>query len=534
MRTFVATFAAGTLVAGVVAATAGNPTASAAVSASTISWSACTEEPLASAQAECGFVEVPMDWAKPTGEKIQVAVSRVKATGKSQGPMLINPGGPGGAGLPFSAYMKQILPTEVSAQFDLIGFDPRGVGASKPALSCIKDYAQGPRPAYTPQQNTKAPNELAWIKRTKDYAAACRAENGKMLDHVKTIDTIKDMEAIRTALGVEKINFFGFSYGTFLGQTYSTRYPNRVAKMVLAGMVDPTNYGGYADGGKAQTVAFQKVLDVWFDWIAQRNDTYGLGSTRAEVLKTYSALRAKLTAAPVGTIGPAELADVFFTGAYSEQLWVPITAAVADANYGDFAVLTQVYDILGNPGDDNGYAAFNATLCTDGKFPRNYERVRKDAFEIAKTAPESTWSSFWFSAPCTFWPAKAGSVPVVDGSKVKTPFLLVQQSLDGATPYEGALSVRREFPTSALVTEQGATTHAAVYAGNKCVDDVITAYLLNGTLPERKAGNADDVSCERTAFPEPSVVNRSLAQGQLGDFLGLPPELAALVNMIPL
>ncbi len=534
MRTLVATLAAGSLVAGVVAATAGNTTALAAAPTSTIAWSACTDEGLAAAKAECGFLSVPMDWSKPNGEKIQVAVSRVKATAaKSQGPMLINPGGPGGSGLGFSAFLAQSMPPEVAAQFDLIGFDPRGVGSSKPALSCIPDYAKGPRPAYTPQKSVKAPNELAWIARTKNYAAACKEKNGALLNHVKTIDTLQDMEAIRVALGAEKINFFGYSYGTFLGQTYSTRYPNRVAKMVLAGMVDPFNYGGYADGGKSQTEAFQKVLDIWFDWIAQRNSVYGLGASKEEVLKTYQDLRAKLTAAPVGTIGPSELADVFFTGAYSEQIWVPITAAVADANEGNFDFLTRVYEILQNPTDDNGYAAFNATLCTDGKFPRSYDKIRKDAFEIAKTAPESTWSSFWFSAPCTYWPAKAGKVPPVDGSKVKIPFLLVQQTLDGATPYIGGTQVRKEFPTSALIAEVGATTHAAVYSGNTCVDDVVTAYLLNGTMPQRVSGEGPDVSCDRMPFPEPSVVNRSLGQGQLGDFLGLPPELAAILNMIP-
>lgn len=534
MRTLVAALAAGTLVAGVVATTAGNPTASAAVPTSTLNWSACTAEPLASANAECGFLDVPLNWAKPAGEKIQVAVSRVKATAaKSQGPMLINPGGPGGSGLAFSAYLAQILPPEVSSQYDLIGFDPRGVGSSKPAISCIKTYAAGPRPAYTPTLATKAPNELAWIQRTKDYAKACADNNGPILDNVKTMDTIRDMDALRAALGAEQINFFGFSYGTFLGQTYATRYPDRVRRMVLAGMVEPT-YGGYGDGGKAQTEAFQVVLNEYFDWIAGRDATYGLGSTGAEVLATYNTMIAALTKAPVGTIGPSELADVFLTSAYSEQIWVPVAAAFADANEGNFDFLTRVNEILNDPTNDNGYAAFNATLCTDGKFPRNYERIRKDAFNLAKTAPTSVWGSFWFSAPCTYWPAKAGTTPPIDGSKVSTPFLLVQQTLDGATPYAGALAVRSEFPTSAMIAEVGATTHAAVYAGNTCVDAVITRYLLDGTLPARASGNVPDVSCARSPFPEPSVVNRSLEQGRLGDFIGLPPELAALVNMIPL
>ncbi|HUR73944.1 MAG TPA: alpha/beta hydrolase [Sporichthya sp.] len=535
MRTFVATLAAGTLVAGVVATTAGNPTASAAPSASKISWSACQDETLAAAKAECGFLDVPLDWAKPAGEKIQVAVSRVKGTAaKSQGVMLINPGGPGGSGLGFSAYLAELLPAEVSSQYDLIGFDPRGVGASKPAVSCIANYAAGPRPAYTPTKATKGPNELAWIKRTKAYAKACADNNGPIIEHMRTSDTIQDMDALRAALGVQQINFFGFSYGTFLGQTYSTRYPDRVRRMVLAGNVDPTNYGGYADGGKAQTTAFQGVLNVWFDWIAKHDSTYHLGATPAAVLQTYHDMIAKLTAAPVGTIGPSELADVFFTGAYSEGLWVPITAAVADAHEGNFDFLTRVYGILNDPTNDNTYAAFNTTLCSDGKFPRNYERIRKDAFDLAKQAPDSTWSSFWFSAPCTYWPVKAGTTPPVDGSKVKIPFLLVQQTLDGATPYAGGLQVRSEFPTSAMVSEVGATTHASVYAGNKCLDDVITAYLLNGTLPTRASGNTADVSCQRIPFPEPSVVDRALPQGQLGSYAGLPPEVAAVVNKVPL
>jgi pimeloyl-ACP methyl ester carboxylesterase len=541
MRTLVAALSAGSLVAAVVATTAGNPTASAdtsaAGSASTISWGACQDQSLVTAKAECGFVQVPLDWAKPGGEKIKIAVSRVQHTAaQSQGVMLINPGGPGGSGLGFSAYLAKVLPKEVSSQYDLIGFDPRGVGASLPAVSCIKNFNTGPRPAYIPgSTTTRTPNEVAWIKRTMDYAKACKTNNGPIIEHMHTTDTLQDMDALRVALGQDQINWFGFSYGTLLGQAYATRYPTHVRRMVLAGNVDPTNWGGYADAGKAQMEAFQIVLNTWFDWIAKHNDVYGLGATQAEVLSTYHDMLAKLTAAPVGTIGPAELADVFLTGAYAEQLWVPITAALADAHDGKFDLLTSIYNQLQNPNDDNGLAAFNATLCTDGKFPHNYAKVRKDAFDIAKKAPDAAWQGFWFSGPCTFWPVKPGVTAPVDGSKFKAPFLLVQQTKDGATPYSGALEVRREFPTSAMVAEVGGTTHASVYAGNKCVDDVVTAYLLNGTLPTRVAGNNPDISCQRSAFPEPSAVNRALERGHLGDSLvdGLPPELVALLNMIP-
>ncbi|MGQ0623368.1 MAG: alpha/beta hydrolase [Sporichthyaceae bacterium] len=537
MRNVVAVATAGLkAVSGVtVAATTGGAAlaAEAAPGAVSIDFGPCTDETLSGVGAECGFLSVPLDWSKPRGEQIKVAVSRVKATEKRQGVMLVNPGGPGGSGLVFPAILPQAVPNNVGRQYDWIGFDPRGVGASSPRVSCIPDYAAGPRPAYTPKSiGVRAPNELAWLARTKRFAKACADNNGPIIEHMRTIDTIKDMDALRVALGEKQINFFGFSYGTFLGQTYATRYPDKIRRLVLSGSVEPT-YGGYGDGGRSQTEAFQIVLDEFFTWIADRNATYMTGATQSEVKATYADLIEALTKEPVGAIGPSELADVFLTGAYSENLWVPIAAAFADAVAGDFAFLDRVNTILNDPTDDNSYAAFNTTLCSDGKFPRSYDKVRNDAFDLAKTAPTSTWGSFWFSAPCTFWPVPAGSTPAVQGSKVKIPILMVQQTLDGATPYSGALAVRKEFPTAVLLAEVGATTHSSVFDGNACIDNVIADYLLDGSLPQRKAGQVSDFECDRKPFPEPSVVERSLPQGLLGSFIGAPEPFESLLNGIP-
>ncbi|MGQ0631313.1 MAG: alpha/beta hydrolase [Sporichthyaceae bacterium] len=538
MRAVVAVATAGLMaVSGAtVATTAGSGAAlaaDAAPGAVSIAFGACQDEALIGAGAECGFLSVPLDWSKPKGEKIKVAVSRVKATEKRQGVMLVNPGGPGGSGLVFPAILPQAVPNNVGLQYDWIGFDPRGVGASQPAVSCIPDYAAGPRPAYIPESRTsRSPNELEWLARTKRFAKACADNNGPIIEHMRTIDTIKDMDALRVALGEKQINFFGFSYGTFLGQTYATRYPDKIRRLVLSGSVEPT-YGGYGDGGKAQTEAFQVVLDEFFTWIANRNATYAAGATQAEVKATYNDMITELTKAPVGTVGSSELADVFITGAYSENLWVPIAAAFADAVAGDFAFLERVNTILNDPTNDNAYAAFNTTLCSDGKFPRSYSKVRNDGFELAKTAPTSTWGSFWFSQPCTFWPVPAGSTPEVDGSKVKIPILMVQQTLDGATPYAGALAVRKEFPTAVLLAEVGATTHSSVFDGNACIDDTIAAYLLDGSLPTRVSGEASDKECDRIPFPEPSIVDRGLPQGLLGSFVGAPEPLESLLNGIP-
>ncbi|HEY0002642.1 MAG TPA: alpha/beta fold hydrolase, partial [Actinoplanes sp.] len=205
----------------------------------TITWSACTEPALRAHKAECGFLTVPLDYKKPDGETIQLAVSRVRhtvPTDKYQGVMLVNPGGPGGKGRALSV-LGSLVPKGAGAAYDWIGFDPRGVGASKPQLSCDGKYTRYNRPAYVP---STAEIEKIWLQRTEAYAAACAKAGGPLLSHLTTRDTVNDMERIRLALGARQINFYGFSYGTYIGQVYATLHPERVRRMVLDGIVNPT------------------------------------------------------------------------------------------------------------------------------------------------------------------------------------------------------------------------------------------------------------------------------------------------------
>ncbi len=224
-----------------------------------IDWGTCSNATLASRGAQCGFVIVPLDYAHPNGTKIKVAVSRIlhkSAAADYQGVMLINPGGPGGSGLILSVY-QAFVPNGVGNDYDWIGFDPRGVGDSVPSLSCDGNVLGYNRPYYVPVTKTL---EKTWLQRSKAYAQACAKAGGALLDHLKTTDNVADMESIRKALGQKQINYYGFSYGTYLGQVYATLHPDQVRRMVFDGVVDPRGvwYGDNLD----QDVAFDKNINT--------------------------------------------------------------------------------------------------------------------------------------------------------------------------------------------------------------------------------------------------------------------------------
>ena len=236
-----------------------------------ITWGACTSPTLVAFGAECGMLSVPLDYARPSGAKIQLAVSRVVHTSPDedyQGIMLVNPGGPGGSGLIYSV-LGAFVPGDVGSTYDWIGFDPRGVGDSVPALSCDPDYTAGPRPPYDP---TTLRIEFAWLVKSAKYAIDCARNGGFLLGHLKTTDTVADMDAIRQSLGADKMNFYGFSYGTYLGQVYATLHPDLVRRMVLDSNVDPRTV--WYQANLDQDPAFEITINKFFDWVALHDDAY--------------------------------------------------------------------------------------------------------------------------------------------------------------------------------------------------------------------------------------------------------------------
>jgi len=481
----------------------------AAPAAGHITWGKCAAQDLQKAHAQCGFLKVPLDYSHPGGAKISLAVSRIKHTSSAsqyQGIILTNPGGPGGSGLDLNAFLIPALQQEgltngkaAANDYDWIGFDPRGVGSSKPALSCLPGYFGYDRPNYIPTSQTLV---QTWLKRSKAYATACERKNGPLLAHMTTIDAARDMDSIRAALGQQQITYYGFSYGTYLGQVYSTLFPSHVRRLVMDSNVDPRTV--WYTANLNQDVAFNRNINIWFAWVAKYNKIYHLGSTEKAVQKLFYREEARLLKHPAGgKIGPDEWVDVFLYAGYYEQTWLDLGSLFANfVHKGDWKAVKAEYDSDDTPGDDNGFAVYNAVQCTDTQWPLSWAKWDRDNTAVYKQAPFETWGNAWFNAPCLYWPAKAHKPLRIDGSRIQNA-LLIDETLDAATPFEGSLEVRSLFPNSVLLAEPGGTTHADSLSGDLCVDNVIANYLALGQLPTRLAGNGPDLDCKPLPVPVP-------------------------------
>jgi pimeloyl-ACP methyl ester carboxylesterase len=460
------------------------------------------------------MISVPLDYSHPNGTKIKLAISRIKHTvpdSKYQGIMLVNPGGPGGSGLTLSV-LGSFVPNGAGNAYDWIGFDPRGVGSSVPAVSCDPNYFGFNRPNYLP---TSVKIVKAWLAKTKAYTDACKAKNGPILKHLTTIDSAKDMDVIRASLGAKQINYYGFSYGTYLGQVYGTLYPQRVRRMVLDSNVDPR--GVWYDANLSQDLAFDKNMNIWFGWLAQYDSVYHLGKTEAAVRALWYATRDKLAKAPAdGKIGASEWTDTFLSAGYYQVTWLDNAAIFAGyINDNDVATVEQAYLDANGFGDDNGYAVYLGVQCTDVQWPTSLAKWARDNTRINAKAPYETWANAWYNAPCLTWPAPAHKPLKINGSKVQSA-LLIDETLDAATPFEGSLEVRKLFPHSSLIALPGGTSHANSLDGDACLDNQIASYLANGTLPPRKPGRQADTTCAPLPVPVPAAAAAATGSGSAG------------------
>jgi pimeloyl-ACP methyl ester carboxylesterase len=455
-----------------------------------VSWGSCSNETIAfyesayGVTAQCGSLQVPLDHRHPTGKKITLALSRVQHTGTAaqyKGALLVNPGGPGGTGVDFGVRVAGQSSAALKAAYDFIGFDPRGVGESVPALTCDTDYFKPVRPDYVPHSKAE---EAAWLKKSEAYAKACGQKWGWMLNHMKTTDAVQDMDAIRGALGQKKLNYYGASYGTALGSVYATLFPTKVGRMVLDSNVRPS--GEWYDDNIDQNYAFDRNAQLFFAWVAKYDSIYHVGATTAAVRTFYYDTRAKLGKTPAqGKVGPDEYDDTFLVAGYRQSLaiWGELASALSAYKAGDDAPLVGAFSDFAETTDDNGFAVYNAVQCTDAAWPRNWAKWHNDSVKVYSKAPFLTWGNTWYNAACAFWPAKAGKPVDVKSTKGLPGILLFQATLDAATPFGGGVEMHRRFKGSSLVIEDGGKTHGIVHRGNAPIDAYFDAYLLNGTLP---------------------------------------------------
>ncbi|MFH8292883.1 alpha/beta hydrolase [Streptomyces sp. NPDC018059] len=459
-----------------------------------VDWQDCSLGPddtagqkLDAAGARCADITVPLDYSDPGGRTITVAISRLRATDPEHrvGAMLLNNGGPGGPSLDMPPGMAGFM-GKTAGKFDLIGVDPRFVGRSTP-LDCGWDVGSM---VYSAGQDRAGFQRS--VTRGRDLAERCRRTNGDVLPYVTTRNTARDMDVVRAALGEKRISYFGFSYGSYLGQVFTELFPGRTDRMVLDGVIDPARYSQtlLADS----TAANERALGDWAAWASARHETYGLGRTPEAVLATVDRIEEAAAEKPlrVGKFRVDEhfLPVVFFAGLGSDLDAARAELATATRSLARAADRERVEpkpwlagvlaSMTTKAGSHQG-SAQAAILCGDVATRRGTESYWRAIQADRATAPFSSPLTHNITA-CEFWDRPAEAPTVVDND---VPALLVNATGDTRTTYSGARQVRKQWSRSRLITVP-ANQHG-VYGdyGNACVDGQVNAYLATGKLPGR-------------------------------------------------
>ncbi|MDQ0682333.1 pimeloyl-ACP methyl ester carboxylesterase [Streptomyces achromogenes] len=472
-----------------------------------IDWQDCPADWGLEKPIKCGWVTVPVDYAKPNGKQIKLAVDRIGNTGTAQerqGALVYNPGGPGGSGLRFPRRVTTKAPVwaNVAKAYDFVGFDPRGVGHSAP-ISCMDPQEFVKAPKADPVPDTTA-DKYAQRKLAREYAQGCAERTGKaMLQQMTTPNTVRDLDVIRAALGERGLNFLGVSYGTYLGAVYGTMFPGHLRRMVVDSVVNPSREKVWYQANLDQDVAFEGRWKDWQDWVAANDATFHLGTTRAAVQAKWLQLRATAKKNPIGgVVGPAELISFFQSAPYYDSSWVPVATVFSAYFAGDTKALVDaaspdLTDTAGNISSENGNAVYTAVECTDAKWPTSWKKWDRDNTALHKNHPFMTWANAWMNLPCATWPVKQQTPVHVTTHKGLPQVLIVQSTNDAATPYEGAVELHKRFQGSRLITEKGAGSHGVTSLVNTCINTRVDAYLLTGKL------DRSDVTCAPHATPKP-------------------------------
>ncbi|HEY0187032.1 MAG TPA: alpha/beta hydrolase [Cellulomonas sp.] len=457
-----------------------------AIYAQQLDWSSCGDS---GDDIECATVVVPLDWDDPEGDTITLEINRHQATGDSLGSLLINPGGPGGSGLDALASIAlDRFGDDVIAQYDLIGFDPRGVGESTP-VTCVDgetmDTITSTDFDYSTDEGIAAA-EAAYGA----VGAGCLESTGSVLEHVDTVSAAKDMDVIRAVLGDDTLNYVGYSYGTQLGATYAALFPDTVGRMVLDGAVDPTLSSQELALGQA--VGFENALRAYVEDCQAGSDCPMTGSVD-DGMAQIKALLDRARQSPLSTGTSRELTGALaFTGIavtlYDETSWSYLTMGLSAAlNDADGSVLLALSDIYYDRDSDGTYStnsteAFWAIGCADDRGTTDVDQMRTDAAEIEAAAPTVGYFFGYGGTICAQWPvAEAGGLDDYSAEGA-APIVVIGTTNDPATPYEWAESLAQTLSSGTLLTYEG-EGHTAYGRSNSCILDAVDDYLIDGTVP---------------------------------------------------
>jgi len=448
-----------------------------------VSWTKCGE-------FDCAKVKAPLDWDKPTAGSIDLSLKRFAAKKQDLrlGSLLINPGGPGASGTDLVDHAATAFGAPVRDVYDLVGFDPRGVGASS-AVACGPDKQVDAYLTADDPLTNQAQLDAARAK-TRAFGKQCQANTGPLLAHVDTVSAAKDMDLMRGVLGDKKLNYVGFSYGTFLGATYAGLFPKNVGRVVLDGAIDPALDNDTL--AKEQAAGFEQALRSYVaDCEAGPKCplTGGVGGGLAQI----SRLMKQAEASPLPTAnGERVNSTLAFLGVavtlYDQASWPYLTLALTGAiRNNDATTLLQLANFYLDRNDNGTYTsnsnlAFLAINCLD--YPvvsRNIGELNTFAAKVRKDAP-TFGDQFVYSAGCEAWPILSTVVRGPIHAPGSAPILVVGTTGDPATPYKWAVSLAGQLDSGHLLTYVG-QGHTAYTRSNSCVDNAVNAFLVSGTVP---------------------------------------------------
>ena len=459
----------------------------------TVEWEPC--EGADSGYYDCATVTAPLDWDEPEAGEIDLAVIRRHAdSGEPIASLLTNPGGPGASGVELIRDSAGFATgAALREAYDVIGFDPRGVGEST-AVRCL-DAEEMDAYLYDVPENPRGSAE--WedelTERNAAFAEACEANSGGILPYITTLQAARDLDLLRGVLGDAQLHYLGYSYGTFLGATYAKLYPERVGRLVLDGAIDPAVSG--LEVGTTQGIGFESALRAYMaDCLAGQDCPFR--GTVDDAMADLGTLLASVDARPLPAPDGREVgADTLMTGIiaalYSEENWPFLTAGLTDALEGDPNVILQLADFYnareGGVYLDNSTEAFRAYNCMD--YPVGDE-AEDAAAEQLLAAEAPTVAPYW-SGPdsCSVWPYEPTGVREPITAEGAAPIVVVGTTNDPATPYEWSVSLADQLASGVLVTRVG-EGHTGYNKGNTCVDAAVESYLVDGTVPE------DGLTCE--------------------------------------
>jgi pimeloyl-ACP methyl ester carboxylesterase len=471
----------------------GGPSESAAPAGTTARFGSCDGIDLGSSPApssfetSCARVTVPLDYAQPSGRTITVALVRLHRDGASgTRPLLVDPGGPGGSGVQFAVQIAGALPATVTGTYDVVGFDPRGVGSSSP-VRCLTDAQKDQLNAAQPDVRTEA--GLAEARReAKEVADACAAKYGSALDDYDTVATAKDMDRIRAALGANRLDYLGFSYGTELGGQYAHLFPSRVGHVVLDGAVDPltSDITSFAD----QLDGFEKAFDQFAQWCTNQSVCADLDNPRQAVYDLVDRARTS----PISSSAPGETRKAtssivllgVLSGLYSQSYWPTLAQSLVLAGDGDARGLFALADVYNERDADGHYSNIS-----DANITISCNDSRPGPTDATIEATTKSWVhrfpmfGLWSAASlfsCQQWQPDRTVPPKPTAPSSANTVLVVGNLHDPATPYQGAKDLANTLGNARLLTWDG-EGHTSYLQGSDCIDSAVSAYLVHGTLP---------------------------------------------------